>query len=223
MLLPVGSIVDRLIALVRRREEVDRARYEDFVQSVMTEVDALHAHYLEAFRRYRDSLIDKKQLEASFLDTVGQDSLFSRDLRARVRALADAEWDARLRPLMRAVHAYLDLATVNPLQDWREVVYVEMSDPRIAEDEDRKAVPFDRTDQELWSQLRATQLLTDANVPRECLINGAHRLLREGLAPELSVRLALRMLESIVGELQRRYAVITRAFAAIRTELLEPK
>lgn len=219
----VGDVIDRLIDLVRRREEVDRALYEDAVAAMMTEVDALHVHYLQAFRRYRDSLIEKQQLDASFLDTVGQDSLFSRDLRARVRAFADTNGDTRLRPLMRAVHAYLELATVNPLEDWREVAFVAMNDPRTADDEELQAVPSDRTDAELGYQLRAMQDLTGRNVPRSHLINGAHRLLHEGLAPELTVRLGLRMLESILAEVQRRYAVITRANAAIRTELLEPK
>lgn len=219
----VGDVIDRLIDLVRRREEVDRALYEDAVAAMMTEVDALHVHYLEAFRRYRDSLIDTKELHASFLDAVARDSLFSRGLRARVRAFADTNGDTRLQPLVRAVHAYLELATVNPLEDWQEVAFVAMSDPRTADDEERRAVPFDRTDSELGYQLTVTQRLTDTNMPRSYLINGAHRLLREGLAPELTVRLAIRMLESIVAEVQRRYAVITRACAAIRTELLEPK
>lgn len=101
---------------MRRSEEVDRTRYDEIVKTLMADVDALHRDYLTSFRKYHDSLAGKKELDAAFLEKVATDSLFSRDLRARVRALVEAEADPRWQPLMRAVRSYLELAVVNPIE-----------------------------------------------------------------------------------------------------------
>lgn len=61
------------------------------------------------------------------------------------------------------------------------------------------------------------------NSARFQLANGISTVLEKGLSPELAARLAVRMIESLVVELQNRYTVITRAHNDIRKKLLKPK
>jgi hypothetical protein len=61
------------------------------------------------------------------------------------------------------------------------------------------------------------------NSSRLMLANGIASTMSRGLSPELTTRLVIRMIESVVIELQHRYAVITRAHTDVRKALLDPK
>ena len=216
------DLIDRLISLVRRSEEVDRARYDEIVKTLMADVDTLHRDYLTSFRNYHDSLAGKKELDAAFLEKVATDSLFSRDLRARVRALVESEADPRLQPLMRAVQSYLELAVVNPLEEWDASVSYAAGQYRWYR-ERRQEPPYDDVDTLLKRTLEDWNVLFIMNSARLQLANGISTVPEKGLSPELAARLAVRMIESLVVELQNRYAVITRAHNDIRKKLLKPK
>lgn len=216
------DVVDRLIALVKRREEVSRARYDDVVKPLMADVDALHRDYLTTFRKYRDALVDGKSVDAAFMDAIAADSLFSRDLRSRVRAAADSDGDDRLRPLKIAVLAYLQLATVNPLAEWDEEVMYEMGHYSY-HSEAIDQVRRDAVDALLERTLEDWGILFIMNASRLMLANGIASVVSRGLSPQLTTRLVIRMIESVVIELQRRYGVITRAHTDVRKALLDPK
>ncbi len=220
----IFDLIDRVIDLARRREEVDRAQYGDVVKALMDDVDALHRDYLTTFRKYRDLLVSGKPLDTAFLDAVAADSLFSRDLRIRVRAVAESDGDDRLHLLKAAVLAYLKLATVNPLDEWDERVMYE-SDLRYHPPlpVPMEAVPHDDIDRRMERTLEEWDMLFIMNASRLHLANGIMTVLQRGLEPELAARLAVRMIESIIIELQRRYAVITRAHSDVRKTLLDPK
>ena len=231
------DVVDRLIALFKRREEVSRATYDDVVKALMADVDALHRDYLTTFRKYRDEVARKAELDRAFLDTIAADSLFSRDLRARVRALVETETDPRLRPLTRAVQAYLKIAVVNPLQEWDSRMELELgAGPRTTHFRPLRQAAIDRR---LLSALEGSRASFPFAYPREgsdewgpdwdgenrlrvYLKSGVEHLLVQGLEPALAVRFAVRLIESLVTELQKRYAVITRAHGDVRTALLTP-
>jgi hypothetical protein len=54
------KLIDRLIDLAKRRQEINKASFTDFVAPAMADLEAVQKDYLDSFRRYRDLLEDKK-------------------------------------------------------------------------------------------------------------------------------------------------------------------
>lgn len=89
------KLIDRCIDLAKRREEINRKLYEDFVQPAFDNVEAVYEDYSKSLRRYRDT-IEKTNLwteeaEQSIVALITKDRLFSEDLLIKLRALSNIE------------------------------------------------------------------------------------------------------------------------------------
>lgn len=220
----IVTVVDRLIQLLTRREEVGRASYDDAVVPLIAAVDLLHQHYLKSFREYRDMLVTDPASLRGVLDRVGADSLFSRDLRSQVKAQLGTISDPSVAPLLRAVRSYTTLAMMNPLAEWRDDVEFmpELSKRRDPSEFDViTPVAYDELDETLIARLSHSRLLTYENPSRRALLQGVSRFLeRGGVSVPVLARFAIRLVESVVIELQRRYAVIGLAHSDVRMRML---
>jgi hypothetical protein len=78
-------------------------------------------------------------------------------------------------------------------------------------------------DVRLERTLDECDILFIGNSVRLRFANGVEVVRERGIAPELAARLVVRVIESLVAGVQRRYAVITRAHCDIRKTLLDPK
>lgn len=109
----IAALVDRAIALVKRREEVDRSAYSDFVVPLIVAFEAVHDDYLRAFRRYQELLATTSteyDNDHPLIVAVEQDALFSDSLRAKVRNMPSVGCIDTLVPLLRTIEDYLKAA-----------------------------------------------------------------------------------------------------------------
>jgi hypothetical protein len=105
-------LIDRLVALVKRREEVNRAIYTDFIVPIFKDFEALHNNYITTFADYRESLVNTavplSQGHPVFAQ-IRADSLFSQHLRAKFpRADVIENSDRYVRAICWSVIAYLN-------------------------------------------------------------------------------------------------------------------
>jgi hypothetical protein len=104
------KLVDRCVELVKRREELHRALFEDFVDPIQKDFEAVHNNYLETFRNYRELV---KTTNHAFDDThpvfdsIKADSLFSAGMRAQVQQLHSLKSHGLLEKFLGAISNYL--------------------------------------------------------------------------------------------------------------------
>jgi hypothetical protein len=84
------KLIDRLIDLAKRRQEINKASFTDLVAPTMVDLEAIHKDYLDSFRRYSD-LIDDETIPLKpghpVLEAIRKDNLFSEGLRAKILQL----------------------------------------------------------------------------------------------------------------------------------------
>ncbi len=110
MLELIVTIADRLVSLLKAGQERDRKLYDDFLVEFASSMETLHQNYLETFSRYRDSLrTATPPLDARYplIGEIEKDSLFTDQLRAKVRSLSDFEKDPVFGKVAKAAAAYL--------------------------------------------------------------------------------------------------------------------
>jgi hypothetical protein len=106
----LAVFVDRCIALLKRREEVNRALYVDFVSPLMNDFERLHENYLSTFRAYRDTVntsVDQLTPEHPVFDQIRTDSLYSRGLREKLWQVDAANAHKGLAKLVESIRDYL--------------------------------------------------------------------------------------------------------------------
>ncbi|MEX3984299.1 hypothetical protein AB4Y45_35670 [Paraburkholderia sp. EG287A] len=116
------QLVDRVIQLEKRREDVRRNRYADFVAPMMGNVDAIHKDYLDSFRKY-EAMLDDSSVPLTqghpIFSAIKSDNLYSEGLRAKVDRLEPLNFydiDTDLARFVDTVRRYL----VDTMYDERE-------------------------------------------------------------------------------------------------------
>lgn len=106
----VVTIADRLVSLFKAGQERDRKLHDDFLVDFAAGMEKLHQNYLETFLKYRDALkaaAPPLNAEHPLISDIEKDSLYTDQLRARVRALSDYERDPVFGRLAKTAAAYL--------------------------------------------------------------------------------------------------------------------
>jgi hypothetical protein len=104
------SVINRLISLVKKREEVNRATFKDFLTPAMASVEEVHQNYLRSFAEYRKAVKDKKiplNAKHPVFDSIKEDNIFSEQLRSKLNVLNPLLSDAKFGPFLSAIHNYL--------------------------------------------------------------------------------------------------------------------
>jgi hypothetical protein len=112
------KLIDRFIDLGKRRQEINRSFFTDFVAPAMADFEAVHKDYLESFLRYRSMLEDQTiplGPEHPVLTSIKKDNLFSEGLRAKILGLDPFLDDPVFGDFMLKVKLYLTEATTPPV------------------------------------------------------------------------------------------------------------
>jgi hypothetical protein len=75
----LGSLADRVISLLKRREEVDKALFDQTVKPAMDDLEKLHATYLERFAQYRalvEAATPQDWSPAALIERIRRDALY---------------------------------------------------------------------------------------------------------------------------------------------------
>ena len=103
-------LIDRLIQLVKSRQDTDRNLYVDFLIPLQKDFEILHEDYMKAFQGFRKKL--KETTEPllpghEIIDIIENDSRATAHLRAKILALHEVQDDPRFGRLVRAAAAYI--------------------------------------------------------------------------------------------------------------------
>src|SRR5947209_8466029 len=104
------SLVDRLIDLVKKRSELDRGLFEDFVDPAFRTFEGVHTDYIESLTRYRDRLADKSfnmDLNHPVFRDIEFDSLKSEHLRVKLSDFKPSDSSPKLRQFLTTIDFYL--------------------------------------------------------------------------------------------------------------------
>lgn len=104
------SLIDRLIDLVKKRSEVNREMFTDFVQPAFQSFEVVHADYIDSLVRYRTRLGDKNfrlDLEHPVFREIELDSMKSEHLRTKLSDFKPANASEKLQPFLVAIDFYL--------------------------------------------------------------------------------------------------------------------
>ena len=95
----VDKLVDRLIQLIRHREQARLDLLKDHVGPAFAAFEAVHAQYLSSFARYRQTLktaTDPLTPQHPILDAIRTDNLFTEHERTKILGLGSAADDPEL-------------------------------------------------------------------------------------------------------------------------------
>ncbi|HEY8563278.1 MAG TPA: hypothetical protein VIL74_23070 [Pyrinomonadaceae bacterium] len=84
------KIVDRFIDLLKRREEVDKKLYTDFVAPAFADFETVHKNYIDSFLEYRKKLSDRSipvNQDHPVFEDITRDILFTWNIRVKTESL----------------------------------------------------------------------------------------------------------------------------------------
>ena len=101
----VLKLIDKGAQLLKHRQATDRAFYDDFVAPTIADFEEVHNNYLDSFIEYKRIIETTSQpldLEHPILKKIQEDSLYSDNLRAKLHALFDQNYDTTIGAFFRS-------------------------------------------------------------------------------------------------------------------------
>lgn len=120
----IDKLVDRLIQLVKFRQEARHKLLEEHVVPIFEAFEAVHGQYLSSFAKYRKTLkttTDPLTVSHPIFDEIRTDNLFSEHDRTRIIQLGAIDTDPEVRSLVTLIHDYLVEVRVasDPMEGYR--------------------------------------------------------------------------------------------------------
>lgn len=196
----VLKLIDKLIELVKRREEVDKDLFSNFLVPAMTDFEAVHKSYVDSFRKYRECVADRNNAldrRHKVFDLIKEDMLDSIDLRGKVLALYQLEVDPVFSSFIRSIREYLD----SPIDTKGYITeFVLQLIPGVG---------------------------PAANAARISLCHSLIRCMSECLTANTGEdarrALALKLIDNKIEELKLKYNEVSKEFIKLKIRLLMPK
>ncbi|MBN1602282.1 MAG: hypothetical protein JW915_11775 [Chitinispirillaceae bacterium] len=114
------KIIDRCIDLIKRKEEVNRDLFTDFVKPIQDDFDQVHENYMISFKKYRDMMDTVEHPVSSdsiLFKSISEDSVFSYYDRAKLHLLKRYSNHTVFGQYIKEIRSYLILSNdANPLQ-----------------------------------------------------------------------------------------------------------
>ena len=82
----VDKLIDRLIQLVKHKQELSRNLFTNFIEPIYLQFEAIHQQYLISFKGYRDFLKETNTSIESLVDKIKEDKLFNEGKRRKIYA-----------------------------------------------------------------------------------------------------------------------------------------
>ena len=104
-----GKLIDRLLDLARERERRNQHFFENIVQPVHTDFEAIHSNYISSFQAYQDALYAGPSLGPGHpvFSLIVRDSLSRQTLRNRLEAFILADTRPEVSSFRDAIRYYL--------------------------------------------------------------------------------------------------------------------
>jgi len=191
----LDKLIDRGIQLVRRREEIDRHLFNEFITPAFNELDSIHADYLRTFRKYREIVKTSPQMmdeKHPLLDQIKEDGLYSLGQRRRARTLAEAPGNPELEGFVTAVREYLYTG--------------------------EKGLDDIETNQRTRPKVRRVRRATG-----ELALSKIRAVAGSRSDDYQKRQRAITILDEIIESIQDRYTLVTKEYQALKRQLTRPK
>jgi hypothetical protein len=187
------KLIDRFIDLAKRREEVNRKFYIEFIAPAFADFEAVHKNYMDTFLHYREMILDNcltLNEKHPVIDLISRDSLFSDNLRAKVSDLfrLDSDksiFDSSIQVFLLALRCYMEGAVANPLYGKR----IELPTCQI----------------------------------RYTFRKGLTQIFKRSASQEDKRKRAINVLDNVVADTQEAYAIVLYAHSDLKNKLLKPR
>ncbi len=194
------KLVDRCIALIKRREFVDKSLYNEFVLPSFQDFERVHSNYIDGFRNYQTFICDESIPLTSnhpVLESIRNDTLFSHDIRSRLHSLRTLMADDVLGDFITSISRYMGTASVSPLEGFRT---------------------------EADADYERLVRLGINNTIRQGFSNGLLQIFGNVYLPDPEVRMkALRLLEDSVVRINLSYEGVAREHLQLKVKLLKKR
>lgn len=193
------KLIDRCIELGKRREQVNRELFNDFVTPAFSDFEKLHENYIDSFIKYRNLLLDDRvhfDRNHPILTELENDALFSGNLRTKAYSLKEMEDDPIIGEFIKSIASYIEGVTINPLIGYRS---------------------------ELDASSERLERLGIANVIREGFNNGILEILHRFRPDDENRNSALELLDEIVNKVQLSHRKVNKEYSSLKVQLLKKK
>lgn len=105
----IDKLIDRCIQLVMYKKEVSKSLFNDYIQPIQGDLEAVHRDYLDTFRQYRAMIkVPTPPLNPSHpvLDSIKADAVFNAQLRMKIHGLMAAASDPILGDFIKSIWNY---------------------------------------------------------------------------------------------------------------------
>jgi hypothetical protein len=200
------KLIDRFIDLAKRREEVNRRFYTDFIAPAFSNFEAVHKNYIDTFLEYREMLLDgKSKLDSNHpvIELIVRDSLFSDNLRSKLTELIRVESNPSTQRFISAISVYLGCVSADTLGE-------EIMSPAW--------------DNKLEMQVLRKMIMTGVACStrytlKECLLE----ILKKPWKEDTKRKRAIKVLDNLVVSVQINYSTVLREHDNLKKKLLTPK
>ena len=100
-------LIDRLIQLVKSRQDSDRNLYTDFLAPLQKDFEILHEDYMKAFQGFRRNIKETMEPLLPGHEIIENDSRATAHLRSKILALHEVQDDPTFGLLIRAASTYI--------------------------------------------------------------------------------------------------------------------
>jgi hypothetical protein len=206
------KLIDRCIDLAKRREQVNKNFYTEFIAPTFSDFEAVHNNYMGTFLRYREMLSDGKvklDNKHPVIDLISRDSLFSNNLRAKIMALPYEASNPIVQEFTKAIAVYLGNVAVYELKFQDEPEGINIKDIKKIRYELGVAV-------KLW-------LMSYNCKVRYHFKEGIVEILKESVDQEVKRKRAVEVLDNFVAIAQVNYMAVLREHSKLKNQLLKSK
>ncbi len=198
----LDKLIDRLIQLIKHKEESDKKLFENFISPIYSDFEAIHKNYLDNFKKYRESLLstnDSIELNHPVLDMMKTDSYFTAGQRKKVWKLM-TQLDSQIAAnIVSKITKYLS-GLIEGFEDLERPADLQPARQRLSPLENSRDNPIlDST----YSSLKNifSDLSTDVDKKARAIIT----------------------IDYMVAAMQQNYAEVTLEYYLIKKKLLSPK
>ncbi len=208
----VDKLIDRCIQLVRYKKEVSKSLFNDYVQPIQSDLEAVHRDYLDTFRKYREMIKAPKpplNPRHPVLDSIKSDAVFNAQLRMKIHGVMAAASDPLLGDFIKSIWNYFYSVAERTESLLRD-------EPRRYEAEDPKE--NHRIDYDSFDPIDPPD-----NQGRSVAYDYLEDIFRSAEPDEIKRDFAIEVIDSIVSVLQTNYANEIREYSRLKSVLVTPQ
>lgn len=207
----IDKLIDRCIQLVTYKKEVSKSLFNEYVQPIQSDLEAVHRDYLDTFRKYREmikALGTPLNSRHPVLDSIKTDAVFNAQLRMKIHGLMAAASDPILGDYIKSI--------------WSYFYSVAERTKVLLRDELRPTEAGDLKQDHRFDYNSSDYIEPPDNQGRSVAYDYLEDIFRSDEEDDIKRDFAIEVIDSIVSVLQTNYANQIREYSRLKSVLVSP-